>query len=224
MPEELGKIEKPAAAEFKGGRKVFFVPMVVSAKDLPLEYLVKVDNYWDEVESHLSSLESKLGPAKHVYQELVPQDGEEGIKLIQELNLGSYNVVRNRVDKGATFLAVENNDILSELMDWSRCLSVGLQSQKVFSKIYEFYNEANKSRNQDITTKLNETLKENETGILIMAEGHSIQFPADIKVFYVAPPSLDGIRRWMRDYEAKLKEQEAKNPLPGGDQTGNSKS
>jgi hypothetical protein len=218
MPEELGKIEKPAAAEFEGGRKLFFVPMVVSAKDLPLEYLVKVDNYWDEVESHLSSLESKLGPANHVYQELVPQGGEEGIKLIQELNLGSYNVVRSRMDKGATFLAVENNDILSELMDWSRCLSVGLQSQKVFSRIYEFYNEANKLRNQDITAKLNETLKENETGILIMAEGHSIQFPADIKVFYVAPPSLDGIRRWMRDYEAKLKEQEAKNPMACGDQ------
>jgi hypothetical protein len=212
MPEELGRIEKPTVDEFKGGRKLFFVPMVISAKDLPLEYLVKVDQYWDEVESQLAGLESKLGAIDVIFQELVPQDGEEGLKLIQELNLGSYNLVRSRVDKGASFKVIEDNDILSELMDWSRCLSMGLQSQKVFSKIYEFYNEATKSRNQAITTKLTESLKENQTGILIMAEGNSIQFPADIKVFYVAPPSLDGVKRWIRDYEAKLKEQEAKNP------------
>src|ERR1039458_10189878 len=125
MVEELGKIEKPAVAEFSGGRKLFFVPMVISAKDLPLEYLVKVDTYWDEVESQLSSLESKLGPVNRIFQELIPEGGEEGLKMIQELNLGSYSIIRSRVDRGAAFAAVENSDLLSELMDWSRCLSQG---------------------------------------------------------------------------------------------------
>jgi hypothetical protein len=36
-----------------------------------------------------------------------------------------------------------------------------------------------------------------------MREGHQVQFPEDIQVFYIAPPALDEIRRWLRDQEAK---------------------
>jgi hypothetical protein len=39
-----------------------------------------------------------------------------------------------------------------------------------------------------------------------MAEGHHIQFPQDMRIFYVSPPSLDEIKRWLRDYETKMKE------------------
>ena len=31
-----------------------------------------------------------------------------------------------------------------------------------------------------------------------MREGHQLQFPSDIEVFYVAPPALDEIKRWSR--------------------------
>ena len=210
MAEELGKIEKPSVEEFKGGRKLFFVPLILSGKDLPLEFVVKVDNFWDEAESHISNLESKLGPVNRIYHELIPESGEEGLKLVKELNVGSYNLVKNRVEKGASLEATEDNEILTELMDWSRCLSLGLQNKNVFSKIYNFYTEANNKRNESITKKLNESLKENETGLLIMAEGHHIQFPADIKVFYVSPPALDEIKRWLRDYEMKAREAQAK--------------
>lgn len=221
MPEELGKIEKPAVEEFKKGRKLFFVPMILADKDLPLEFLVKVDHYWDEAESQVSSLESKLGKVSHIYHELVAGEAEEGLKLLKDLNLGSFEIVRSRVEKGVKLESIEDKDILTELTDWSRCLSSGLQNQKVFSKIYTFYGEANKKRNEYVAKKLNETLKEDEIGILIMAEGHSIQFPEDINVFYVAPPSLDSIKRWLRDYEAKLREKppEASPPTdegPGG--------
>jgi hypothetical protein len=214
MSEELGKIEKPSVEEFKGGRKLFFVPLILSGKELPLEFVVKTDNYWDEAESHISNLEAKLGPVNRVYHELVPESGEEGIKLLQELKVGSFNVVNSRFERGAKLEATEDNDILTELMDWSRCLSLGLQNQKVFSKIYEFYTEANSKRNESIAKKLNDTLKENENGLLIMAEGHHIQFPADMKVFYVSPPALDDIKRWLRDYEAKSKEAQSNNNPP----------
>jgi hypothetical protein len=36
-----------------------------------------------------------------------------------------------------------------------------------------------------------------------MGEGHALHFPEDIQVFYIAPPALDEIRRWLRDQEAK---------------------
>ena len=97
-------------------------------------------------------------------------------------------------------------------MDWSKCLSVGLQSQKVFSRIYDLYNEASKLRNETIAKKLDASLKGNENAILLMSEGHHVQFQSDIKIFYVAPPSLDAVKRWLRDYEASLKAKESQNP------------
>jgi len=209
MAEELGKIEKPSVEKFKTGRKLFFVPLVFSGKELPLEFLEKYNRYWQQVESQISNLEMKLGLVTHVFHELISEGGDAGLKTLEKLNESSYLIVKLRVENGANLEATEDNEILAELMDWSRCLSIGLQSQKANTKIYEFYTEATKNRNDHVLKRLNESLKENEIGILIMAEGHPIQFPPDISVFYVAPPALDEIKRWLRDYEAKAKESSA---------------
>ena len=104
--------------------------------------------------------------------------------------------------------AVEETDILTEFMDWSRCLALGLQNQQVFTRIYEAYLEAGKKRNEHIAKQIDETLKADEAGILFMREGHQVQFPADVQVFYVAPPALDEIKRWLREHESAREEKE----------------
>ena len=38
-----------------------------------------------------------------------------------------------------------------------------------------------------------------EIGLLLIREGHQVQFPSDIEVFYIAPPSLDAIKRWVSE-------------------------
>jgi len=86
-------------------------------------------------------------------------------------------------------------------MDWGRCLAVGLQSQKVFSEVYQSFLEIQKRRNEQIAQRIDETLKSDEVGVLLMREGHQLQFPADVQVFYIAPPSLDEIKRWFRERE-----------------------
>ena len=42
-----------------------------------------------------------------------------------------------------------------------------------------------------------------------MREGHHLQFPADIQVFYVAPPSLDALQRALRQRQEKPYREEA---------------
>ena len=209
MAEEIGKIEKPLAEDFKAGRKLFFVPLIFPGKELSEEFQEKYNRYWNQVESQIANLETKLGQTSRIYHELIPEGGEEGTKALKQLNISSLQIVRSRIQNGATLEATEDEEILTELMDWSRCLSLGLQSQRVFSAIYGFYTEANKKRHEFISKKLNASLKENETGILIMAEGHHVQFPPDVKIFYIAPPALDEIKRWLRDHQAK-----AKGPQP----------
>jgi hypothetical protein len=201
MTQELGKIEKPSVESFKGARKLFFIPLVFSPRQLEGELLQMVFRYWDQVESQLTGLELKLGSVKKVYHELVPAGGDEGSKIIEELNSTSYEVVKSRVERGAQLEGLEDTDLLTESMDWTRCLAVGLQNEKVFNQVYELYNKAQTRRNEHIAKRIDETLKEGECGILLMREGHHVQFTPDIEVFYVSPPGLDEIKRWLRTKE-----------------------
>lgn len=203
MSQELGKIEKPQTEEFKKGRKLYFVPLIYCEKEPQAEYLERFNKYWNQVENQVSSLELKLGKIDKIYHELIVVGGEDGVKVIKDLNDKSYQIVENRLDKGTQLEATEEAEILTEFMDWSRCLVLGLQNQKVFTKVYEYYTEASKKRIEHIAKKIDETLKEDEVGVLFMREGHQVQFPSDIKVFYVVPPALDEIKRWLRDREAK---------------------
>jgi len=199
MAEELGKIEKPAASDYRKGRKLYFVPLIYGSKESPADYLEKCNKYWKQAEDHISDLELKLGIAARIYHELIPSSGEEGLKALKVLNEKSYQVVQGRVQKGSQLEAVEDGDLLTEFMDWSRCLAIDLQNQKVLTKVYESYAETGKKRNEFIARHIDETLKAEESGILFMREGYQVQFPSEIEVFYVAPPALDEINRWLRD-------------------------
>jgi hypothetical protein len=203
MAEELGKIEKPEVASFKKGRKLYFVPLIYGGEDQPEDYLVKFHKYWEQVARQIVDLTSKLGEVNRVYHELIATPGDEGLKIIKELSEKSHEIVLSCLEKKAQLEAAEDSDILTEFMDWSRCLFIGLQNPKVLSKIYESYMEAGKKRNEYIARKIDETLRENEIGILLMRENHQVQFPADIQVFYVAPPALDEIKRWLREHESQ---------------------
>ena len=206
--QELGKIEKLPVEDFGEGRKLYFAPLVFCGKEAPIEYVVKYDAYWQQVEEQVGSLELKLGEVKKIFHELVPVGGDEGVKIIKELNDKSCEVVKKRLDNDAQLEVIEDNDLLTEIMDWSRCLVTGLQNPKVVEKVYQSYTEVSNRRNEYIARKIGETLKPEEIGLLFMREGHQVQFPSDIQVFYVAPPALDDIKRWLRDREQKAKEGE----------------
>jgi len=208
MAEELGKIEKPPVADFKKGRKLYFVPLLYSGKDMPEDYLVKFYKYWEQVEKHLAELSGKLGEVNRIYHEMVAVSGDDGLKIVAELSEKSGKIVKVCLEKKARLEAVEDDDILTEFTDWSRCLIIGLQNPRVLSRVYESYIEAGKKRNEAIARKIDETLGENEIGLLLMRENHQVQMPPDVQVFYVAPPALDEIKRWLRDNESRAEKED----------------
>jgi hypothetical protein len=214
MSEELGKIEKPSVEDYGKGRKLYFVPLIYGSNEAPADYVEKFDKYWKQAENQIHDLELKLGSATKIYHELIPSSGEEGLKTLKDLNEKSHQVIQSRVNKGSKLEATEDAELLTEFMDWSRCLAIGLQNQNVLGKVYENYTEAGKKRNEFVARRIYETLKAEEIGILFMREGHQVPFPPGIEVFYVAPPALDEINRWLRDFEAqppqKRKERTAK--------------
>ena len=204
MAEELGKIEKPEAGKYKEGRKLFFAPLIFTPRKLPADLEGLVESYWKQVEEQVSKLEASLSDVKKIFHELIPVGGKEGLKAMKELNNESYRFANASLRKGAELQPVEDSQLLTEFMDWSRCLVIGLQNHKVLTKVYEFFSEAGSRRNEYIAQHIDETLKRDETGILLMREGHQVQFPSDIEIFYVAPPALDEIKRWLRNRESTL--------------------
>ncbi|MFC1898778.1 hypothetical protein ACFLXP_00375 [Chloroflexota bacterium] len=203
MAEELGKIEKPAVEEFKKGRKLYFVPLIYGGKELPADYLKILNSYWKQVDGQISDLELKLGPVNRIYHELITSVGEDGLKGLKKLSEKSCEIVEKRIGNGAQLESVEDIELLTEFMDWNRCLAIGLQNRKVMEKVYQFYTEASKNREEFISNHIDETLKEDEIGILFIGENYKIKFPTGVEVFYVAPPALDEMKRWLRDQEVK---------------------
>jgi hypothetical protein len=203
MPEQLGKIERLEVEHFKQGKKLYLVPIVYSGEEAPDEYKEKCSRYWQQVAEQLTNLASKIGKVNRVYHESIFQCGEDGIKAMERLNPSSYQIAKTQCDSGAIFETIEERELFEEVMDWQRCLTLGFISDKVASKVSEFYVEAARKRNEFMTKKISETLKDDEAGLLFIREEHSVQFPSDVEVFSIFPPALDEIHRWYRD-QARL--------------------
>jgi hypothetical protein len=208
MAEELGRIEKPEAEQFKEKRKLFLVPLLFSWKDAPAEYVEKLDRYWQQVSEHIANLESKIGKVNRVYHESITVAGEDGLQILEQLNPSSCQIVRDKCQSGAQLEVTEDRELANESLDWERHLLIGFASQKVAGMVSDFFAEASRKRYEYIAQKINETLRDDEVAMLFIWEGHMVQFPADIEVFSVAPPVLDDIHRWLRDRSSRAEDSE----------------
>ena len=207
MAPELGKLSKPEAGGFRYSRKLFLVPLIYSAKDAPPEYTEKFDLYWQQVNEHLENLETKLGKINRVYHESITIADEQSFQIMERLNPKSCQIAKQKSQNGAKIEIIEDRQLAEECMDWERCLLVGLLSDAVVRKVSEFYIEAARKRYEHISKRVDKTLQADEIAVLFIREGSMIQFPKDVEVFSVSPPSLDEIHRWLRS-RATLKETE----------------
>ena len=208
MTEQVGKIEKPLAEPFRQRKKVYLVPLLYSSESAPSEYKEKYSHYWQQVTEQLANLEAKIGQISRIYHESISLSGDKALEVMEKLNPDSCAIAKSKCGCGAILEGIEEKELLEEVMDWERCLLVGLISEKVAGKVSEFYLEASAKRYEAMAKKLSETLKDNEAGLLFIREGHKLQFPADIEVFSVFPPELDQIQRWLRGH-ARAEEKEA---------------
>lgn len=202
MSETLGKISKPSVDEFKEGRKLYCVPLLVNLKNASSEYQEKYNLYWNQVTEHVNGLE-KAGPVRKIYHEAVFQSGEEGLEAVKQLNEKSYQLVKSKFNQGAEFQALEDRDLFNEYTDWFMALSVVGRSKKVADKVLEYFREVSDRRDEYIVKRINETLKAGEAGLLIMGDEYRMQIQPqlspDIQVFLVRPPALNDIQRLLRE-------------------------
>ena len=136
----------------------------------------------------------------HVYHENLTEGAEPGLQQLEMMHQPSLGLVRAKCPEGAALEATESIELLSEVIDLQRCLMLPLVSAKVAGQLGEWFNECNRSRYEHIANRIDATLGHDQTGLLFIGERHQVQFPQDIEVFYVAPPALDELRRWLQGW------------------------
>jgi len=199
MSEELGRVEKPEVSSFKQTRKIVQVPLVYSSKDAPPDYVELFEKYWQQVDEMITKLEARLGKVTVILHESITDSGEEGYRVMQELNPQSHTICTARSKNGGRLVAFEDPALLADVMDWERCMMIGFLSENVARKVYDSFSESSKLRYQHISKTIADLLKDDDIALLFIREGHAVQFPPDVDVFMVAPPALDEIHRWARD-------------------------
>lgn len=210
MSQELGRIERPTAESFAGTRKIFLVPLVFSPAEPPADYVGMLERYWEGVRNQIRRLVERTGPIARIYHEGVFQSGEDGVKMIEQISERSHALIAEYVGADAKVESLEDSELFAESMDWQRCLMAGLASRKVIDLAVNGYREATRQRFDVMAKRINDTLMTGESAILLIQEDHSIQFPKDIQVFYVSPPALDEIHRWLREREERGRRQQEK--------------
>lgn len=204
MAQEIGRVEPPSAERFAGKRKLFLVPLVYEPPAEAEEGQAILARYWEQAQDQLAGLEVRLGAIQHVYHEAVAIGGEEGLKRLQELNTHSARLVSWKCQDTGTLEATEDEDAFLEAMDMQRLVSIPVTSPKVGQRLKDWLAEGTRNRYDHIARRIDETLGKNQIGLLIISERHQVQFPSDIEVFYVSPPALDELRRWLQTYMIEL--------------------
>ena len=200
MAQEIGRVERPFAEQYRGKRKFLLVPLMHSPPAESEDGSAILEKYWEQVSTQTAALQSSLGSLRRVYCESLPHGGPEGLQQLEQADPHSHGLVQKACDSGAVLEPTENVEILKEIVDLQRFLMLPLASEKVALRVQEWYGESTKSRYEHIANQIDTTLQEDETGLLLISERHQVQFPPDIEVFYVAPPALDAFRRWLQNW------------------------
>ena len=203
MAQELSRIERPSAAQYQGKRKLLLAPLIFGVPAEAEEGVEILQQYWEQMQSQISSLERSLGPLRRIYHESLALGGEEGLRQLGLTDQRSHGFVAARVESGAVLEVTEDAEPFLESLDLQRCMMLPLASPGVAARLQEWFSEATRRRYAGIGERIDVTLQPDELGLLMISERHQVQFPPDIEVFYIAPPALDDFHRWVQRWASE---------------------
>lgn len=179
-PEELGSLAKPLL----GIKKRLYGPQAEKI------YREKVNQYWAGIirrikQQGLNSLEKCK--KMHIYIDGLPQVEDCHLQaLVQkliELKLPSHLIAQKLIEEGATIHGTESKELLLEEHSMWVNVTKGIKpNPKRKAGLL-------KERDKFIAKRINETLPENEIGILFVGAAHKVDNElkkfSDIKIIYL---------------------------------------
>tara|TARA_Y100000590_G_scaffold465765_1_gene638993 strand:- start:3094 stop:3732 length:639 start_codon:yes stop_codon:yes gene_type:complete len=204
MPE-LGKISKPSVDRFKNKKRLIYVPIFfVPPQISDIKENNPFKDYWAEIADNINKLELSLGKIDIIFHEMNTKSKEDGLNIIENLNPDGIDFIKILHNSGSTISDFENEELITELMDWQRALSSGIISAKARETISKEYNETNSQRNKNLLDKISQELNVGSNGILFMREDHGLQFDNETEVFYVSSNTISKVHEWLKVEIEKL--------------------
>lgn len=148
------------------------------------EHLKLVKEIWQWIKTKIKGLKLTYEKVR-IYQDGLPLCGKE-LDIVQKLaERGSinYKIILELINKGAKLEGTESKELLLE--EYNNIKNITTNSIK------KEYKGGNKQlfikRDRYITNRINETLRRDETGILIIGSEHKVYkyLPKDIKINYL---------------------------------------
>ena len=174
-----------------------------------------ISDFWDSIYDYFRSLDVK---GFKIYQDGLVADGDLGMKIVKtaaEIGSKNYLLVYNLVEHGAAIMKTENIDIVKKERDFVVEMA---QSKSFMGRLscytkYRLYKgRLLKQRDEYIVNRIDETLKEGETGIVFLGALHNVvsMLPKDIAVIEVK--KKEEVEKYERQLQRKLSLK--KKPLP----------
>jgi hypothetical protein len=185
-------------------RILFIVPKMYSFEDLsivnssvPEDYQSKARDFWDYVNE-------KLNPRRDIrkvyFDALTLVDLDKGLEFVKQAGVECYELIYRFVDKGAELIATEDSLLVQESASWISMLGESGVKEMDNLATREMLAKNMVDRNKYVAMQISKTLKEGETGLLVLAPGRYIdnELPGDIKVIKVQPfDPLDYLNSWL---------------------------
>jgi hypothetical protein len=202
-------------------RKAYIVPFIQPSPQAPDGFTQRFNAYWQAVDKQVSALEARAGVVKRIFAEGILGKGDDALLMLDQSNPQAHRIVKSRVDAGARFDEYEDDDLFAQVVDWSRCLSIGFISESVATAVTASYQDAVQRRQRHLDKRLEEGLKEGEAALLLSGTTN-LKLPDDVEKFLVAPPELDELERWIRSVNEAIRRQQAQGAAGRGQHAGHS--
>jgi hypothetical protein len=166
-----------------------------------------ISDFWDSIYDYFRSLDVE---GFKIYQDGLVADGDLGMKIVKtaaESGSKNYLLVYNLVERGAIIVKTEDIDIVKKERDFVVKMA---QSKSFIERLlhytkYMLYKERLlKQRDEYIVKRINETLKEGETGIVFLGALHNVvsMLPTDIEIIEVK--KKEEVERYEKQLQRKL--------------------
>lgn len=182
------------------GRMLFYVSRMYTetefknlATSVPNDFQQETREFWSYVNERLLKLSGKINK---IYRDGICKDNGEALSQLCSMDNENYLAVKGLVEKGARFVATEDPILVGESESWATIL----KNQQSNIVIRELFQENLEERIRYIANRIEQTLKDNEIGVLFLEPNLRAELSKDIKI----------IRMWRFDPSDYLKSWQVK--------------
>jgi len=139
----------------------------------------KIMNFWNELEKEIDALALDYSRTR-IYQDGLPCGGELGLRIVRETaQKGSrnYQIVWKLIERGALIKATESPDLLRKEYEHIKAIITSTnakEKEEAKGKYEGVKDELIRERDAHIANAINETLENNETGLLFIGAAHNV--------------------------------------------------